>query len=752
MSDTFLQPEGIVVPLSALRLPRAKAVAEAVGVRDLPYVQFVECRQYTVVSGEAAETVVCDVEVERPQRPVNDIHRIERIAVTFVPADNSYPEVLALRDNFPRVTHTNLRLTEFPRSLCLYDQPWPQIALRWTAAGFIERIRFWLAETAKGTLHQGDQPLEQLILGSLYTIVLPHDLFDGKKEGEHEELHVRLAANVNDCRLLIAKGGKGEGGLPFVALSFLAGLQMHGVIRRNPRNLQELDAFLQPTGISLLDRLREKLPDWNTKELLDKRVLIVLAFPLMRDGRKAVEATDLWVFASTSSVAEIGVDIGIWEKSEYGLGQVMSRNPNRNGQSVSLDVIAPQFDLSRDSAAAGSGLGADARKTVAIGAGALGSQVIKTLALTGFGRWCVIDEDILFPHNLVRHELGRWALGHPKAFSLADDVHSIFEEKEKPTWFEADILRPGEDVEKIEEEFGAAELILDIAASIPVSRHLTHDVQSPARRVAAFLNPQGTDLVVLAEDAQRTLQLDCLEMQYYRAIATDPRLKDHLLPAEGRIRYARSCRDVTSTIPNHFVMLHAANAANAVRQAVDGEDAAIRVWRSDHKTGEVRHIEITASTWARNRFLDWALLVDDHLMSRIAELRASKLPNETGGVLIGAYDLSRKIVYVTDTIPSPPDSEEWPTLYIRGKRGLAPQVDKIREMTDGQLEYVGEWHSHPDGCSCRPSNDDLKVFGWLTKNMDDAGLPALMTIAGQGGVAAWYLGKMLRTGGWEVGP
>lgn len=67
----------------------------------------------------------------------------------------------------------------------------------------------------------------------------------------------------------------------------------------------------------------------------------------------------------------------------------------------------------------------------------------------------------------------------------------------------------------------------------------------------------------------------------------------------------------------------------------------------------------------RNQIGAWTLAVDDHLMRRIAGLRAAKLPNETGGVLIGAYDLICKIVYVVETIPSPPDSKEWPTLYSR---------------------------------------------------------------------------------------
>ena len=122
---------------------------------------------------------------------------------------------------------------------------------------------------------------------------------------------------------------------------------------------------------------------------------------------------------------------------------------------------------------------------------------------------------------------------------------------------------------------------------------------------------------------------------------------------------------------------------------------------------------------------DWTLIMDDWLFQELSELRAAKLPNETGGVLVGSYDLPSKTVYVVDTIISPPDSEEWPTLYIRGSDGLQAQVSGLTEMTAGQLEYLGEWHSHPDRCSCMPSDDDFKVFSWITDRMSAAGLPAV---------------------------
>jgi hypothetical protein len=92
--------------------------------------------------------------------------------------------------------------------------------------------------------------------------------------------------------------------------------------------------------------------------------------------------------------------------------------------------------------------------------------------------------------------------------------------------------------------------------------------------------------------------------------------------------------------------------------------------------------------------------------------------------------MQRQIAYVVDALPSPPDSQEWPTLYIRGCKELPTKVEEIIQSTAGNLGYVGEWHSHPEGAATSPSGDDRKVFAWLTERMDAEGKPAMMMIVG----------------------
>jgi len=198
------------------------------------------------------------------------------------------------------------------------------------------------------------------------------------------------------------------------------------------------------------------------------------------------------------------------------------------------------------------------------------------------------------------------------------------------------------------------------------------------------------------------------------------------------------------------VTMLSALATQSIRLVLDNPSAAIHVLQCDLQTLAISNVLINPGSWTKGSFGEWTLFLAGQLLAKLSELRAAKLPNETGGVLIGLYDLDRKFIYVVDTVPSPPDSAEWPTLYIRGAEGLLLEVEIFSKRTSGQLEYIGEWHSHPDKCPTLPSPDDIKVFAWLTEHMSVAGLPALMAIVGESNASSWFLGEMKESGGWSI--
>jgi len=497
--------------------------------------------------------------------------------------------------------------------------------------------------------------------------------------------------------------------------------------------------------------LRERIERWRPdpkkdqqgdKAFLDSRLVLVIAFPKTRTPAGATESWETWAFLAVQSIREIGIAIGLWSLHDGKLGRLVPAAADRKGNDIKVGVLNPVFQVRGSGLARLSGFMVEKDvPIVAVGVGAMGSHLMMNLARSGFGTWTVIDNDILLPHNLARHTADGRAVGFPKAAVVAETAATLSEGRSAFAWIKADVLSPGEHAPKVAEALRGATVVLDLSASVTVARRLASDAETQARRMSLFLNPSGQDLVLLAEDARRKIPLDALEMQYYRAIVRNRRLAGHFSAAGERRRYGQACRDVTSRLPQELFALHAGIASRAVRQTIARENARIALWRSAEDL-TVRRVEVHPWPVAVCQVSEWTLCMDKWVLREVAVLRRSKLPKETGGVLIGSFDLDRKVVYVVDALPSPPDSEEWPTVYIRGCRGLKRRVDEIRRMTDGALQYVGEWHSHPDGCSTAPSNEDFDVFDWLTGIVSIEGLPGVMMIAGQRGTASCFVGAL----------
>jgi proteasome lid subunit RPN8/RPN11 len=640
-------------------------------------------------------------------------------------------------------------LEEFPRSLCLYEQGWLEVKVRWTAASFVERIRDWLSLTSEGTLHGADQPLEPIIQGTLARLVIPSDLSTDPEATERLIMYHHGADP--DSHVYTARrpaGSESNQRSRFVSTTFVCKPQQHGIIRKQPQTLADLSDLVAQAGVDLLAELKNRISTWYGDQATLASFLILIGFfPKTRGRNSGIEATDIWAFITSKTVSEIGEALGVSASMNgitvplIGIKPLGDKQPVSVGSDIPINILNPTPALSRDLAARLNGLpSADEIAITAVGVGALGSQLIPHLVRAGYGKWTLIDDDVMLPHNVARHELTADAVGFRKAETMSLWLNTILEERGVTRSITANLLTPGDKTSEVETALREAAVIVDMSASLAVSRTLASSTQSEARRVSLFLSPSGSDLIVLAEDRSRTLTLDVLEMFYYREVATNEYLTGHLASNSGPVRYAQSCRDLTSRVPGEFVGLHAAIGSRALREAIASDNASIRIWRAGPDLS-VSSISVPCPKATRLRGGAWIVISDDTVENKIADLRRQRLPNETGGVLIGHFDVERRIVYVADVLGSPPDSKEWPTVYIRGAEGLSNAVAKIQKDTASMLQYVGEWHSHPDGYSTRPSSDDKRAFDWLVDLMEIDRYPGVMLIAGQDR-PAWYLGTM----------
>lgn len=733
------------VPLDRLRSDRARRFARYVERPENADFHLVACHD---LDGRDAVHVAAFAEV--PQVKAWDIRREEHLLVAF---DDDLPylaEVLAMRVDFPVAPHLNLKRDAIPRSLCLFGEPADDVRMRWSPSLLGERILLWLRETARGTLHRAEQGLEPFIAGHLRPIVVPPDVFQEKAQ---EVLSVRIVDAGTSTETMVAerRGENVGSGDAFTLLPFGLPTQVHGVIALEPRNLRELHDLCADAGFDLLSALKDRLQAEAIAARGESQgTILVLAIPKSRETGGAVEAVDLrgfrcgtWSGEGLSDVGPGGLGVALEVLGRSGgayLPLLGDRALMRNqAERVGVSMLHPIFATTPEAAASMSGHARrEAVPLVAVGMGALGSQVFSNLARQAYGRWTLVDDDRLLPHNLVRHAASGDAMGGSKAARMAAEANGLFYGPPQADAIRCDVQVPASEAGRLGEALRGCDAILDFSASVPVARHLTLAAESDARRVSLFLTPDGKDMVLLAEDVGRTHRLDSLEAQYLRAVLRDPRLEGHLGSAVGRHRYGASCRDVSSTMSQELVGLHAAIGARALRDCLSEPAAKIVVWRCSDAM-EVRKVDVAPEAALELPGADWRIVVDDGVRRRMDDMRSAKLPRETCGILIGSLDTMRRRIYVVDALPPTPDTVEEPSGCLRGTEGLPEIRESAIVRSHGQVDYVGEWHSHPDGVACAPSSSDARQMAWVADRMHPDGKPGLILIACEDGALSAFL-------------
>jgi integrative and conjugative element protein (TIGR02256 family) len=185
-------------------------------------------------------------------------------------------------------------------------------------------------------------------------------------------------------------------------------------------------------------------------------------------------------------------------------------------------------------------------------------------------------------------------------------------------------------------------------------------------------------------------------------------------------------------LADDIVSFHAAAAARRLRPylAKDGRS------RSD---GAIYRSFLSedgdASAWTRtyaptavlDAGSDWEVRIAAAAAENMSRLMRHHAPSETGGIMVGRINATKKVVYVTRLVRAPADSRGTPYVFTRGTEKLPEAFDQVQRRTGGLLTYVGEWHTHPMGGSDLSDTDKEAVIS-LRSILDRAGLPTLVTI------------------------
>lgn len=665
------------------------------------------------------------------------IGRVERLSITYAPESDFCWEVRALRKDFPVTIHQNHVFEGEPRSLCLYVEPWLSIERSWTPELFLKRIFWWLRETANGTIHDDDQPIEQLFFSSPYNVVLPENYFCDDTSKQEKISFTMIGDGDSTSKTLIGDYvSKNAGSNPFcVAIPIVLEPVENGPVEEYPYTLGNLQVLLEKRKAEVVDRLKNAVLDRVSENGIGVHnqegefVLLLIGMPRVRN--EVIEKIETLGFMVDLSFGVLGEKLGVLfrapdQKKWY--RDALGNSDCDDWREVPIFPVSVTIYPTREQIRQYSGIPKEdiIPNGIIAGAGALGGLIAKIWSRECWGEWTYIDDDIVKPHNIVRHISTRHAVGYSKAIVVDSIVHGIhdFESDRSQKYFIGSVVSDNPEIVK---RIGESDLLVDVSTTLYVPRELSRRENHP-RTASVFITPSGMSSVMLLEDDERKIRCNSLEAQYYRAILGNDWGERHLTGHLGKLWVGAGCREVTIAMSDELIHLHAAILSRQIRKSSALPSARICIWDCQDDVGGVVSRDIKVFSTHSATIFGWEVSWDDGFLIEAKKYREEALLNETGGLLFGIIDHKDKTITLVRACRAPDNSESTPTSFERGAYESTKILDDCRERTGGVVTYVGEWHSHPQGCAALPSQDDIGQLSFLTSALQIEGMPALMLI------------------------
>jgi len=107
-----------------------------------------------------------------------------------------------------------------------------------------------------------------------------------------------------------------------------------------------------------------------------------------------------------------------------------------------------------------------------------------------------------------------------------------------------------------------------------------------------------------------------------------------------------------------------------------------------------------------------------------------KLPNETGGVLVGYWLADSEGAVITDVLGPGPHAKHRKISFVPDASYHESEIARLYEESGRLHTYLGDWHSHPDSTT-RLSLTDRHTLLTIAKHAEARVLTPLMAVIGE---------------------
>ncbi len=666
-----------------------------------------------------------------PARSVDGrIQRPEQIALWF--SDSAVhgilaPEIRADRPDFPRdFPHLNIVPDSEPAYLCLAREGIASLFSRGGLHALLQRASTWLRDAASGQLdHDGWEPTPR---SSTFNAVLDIGWFQRStrsskvgeaghslgiallfieeiKKGERKAIHAQLVPRTKAMeKIWLTEEGDADvcaGRSTYTSSWFMAW---------GPRIVPAETRFTRPvtTTSDLLDfatiagcenKVRVFLDLICSPESKGRALWFVIVIGTWRPKR---------LIPTIPGLAE--GEFGKLELNAFAVFVDEKDGIRTVGSIYTLRLLAEAIPDNLNRLA---GFNALPRNTVLVGVGALGSKIGQHLVREGAPTLRVVDCGYLQPHNIARHVLGRNSLHFKKANELRDWLTSVVKTASVTAF---DISITDVPIGRFREDITGHEsgTLIDSTASMDVQRRLCrNDVVMRTAKVE--LAHGGRIGLLLYEGRGRNPRIDDLKAMVPLFGNTIPEVAEWLNHGdEFTVHTGMGCASASMLMSDSQVSQHAGNFMATLGHIVRGCDhsAGVGIAVTDqqgHLTKWIWHdvSPVSIHQMGENQS-GWQVRIAKQVLNEIGERSASAAPQETGGYLYGAFDLTLRAVYAVWA--SEPQALEASGMRLQlPPAGSSDRETQVLRCAGGRLSLLGTWHSHPGG-SAGASSQDLLQF------------------------------------------
>lgn len=653
--------------------------------------------------------------------------------------------VRSLRADFPRdIGHLNPAKDGAPASICLAAAGLAPVYDRFGIEGVLERLRGFLRDAKIGALMQdGWEPVPygdvtEFCLGSFDPRFF-QECAAAKPDGGIAFGAARVLANF--CVLfsgeialsklpaaIVAQNGqpKNETLWVFVwgpaaqrhAAPIFGDWRTYGEIRAGLNNLSLLEHYEQALGAALASGVRTNVISMASA----KTVILVVGVWRPCPLRPTIHGLSPNLAARKLEIRAYRIQ---------GTGSDEPLNDNHRAEAIATHSFATP-DLFEFTS------GVTAPNEIGIvGVGALGSAIAEEMLRSGVRRLSVMDYDKLAPHNLARH-IGR----HDDVFSpKVESIDALASSLGFPNKH-AEVRPLAADITAIAASDLVRKLgqgpILDATANERVRRHLSkaqHTQRLPLFRTEIFHRGRLGVLFACNRSSADLLDLYCtllLESVDHPAIA-QWLADDHALPTSlDQLQFGFGCASATVKLPNFVVRQHAASFMPTLLQPPSGAAIGLNPLTASFEPLGWKLLDVPDFTvFMPKPAVGWRVSMHGAVIDKMRSLRASALPNETGGYLYGGWDAATQSISVVFASDEPSGTKATSSSLELGPAGHTNGERRLIHATRQRLGLVGSWHSHP-GASSALSKKDLATIKVYAQDDRARFVPTLAVVVADG--------------------